>query len=40
MANDKYSVTNYSVSNILSFIDMGSIAIPEIQDLLCGRQQM
>lgn len=28
---DKYSVTQYSVSSILGFIDAGEIAIPEIQ---------
>ena len=31
MPNDKYSVTQYSVSNILGFISCGQIAIPEIQ---------
>lgn len=28
---DKYSVTQYSVSSILGYIDAGDIAIPEIQ---------
>lgn len=31
MAFDKYSVTQYSVSSILGFIEAGDIAIPEIQ---------
>ncbi len=30
-AYDKYSVTQYSVSSILGYIDAGDIAIPEIQ---------
>jgi hypothetical protein len=30
-AYDKYSVTTYSISSILGFIDAGDIAIPEIQ---------
>lgn len=28
---DKYTVTQYSVSSILGYIDAGDIAIPEIQ---------
>ena len=28
---DKYSVTQYSVSSILGYIEAGDIAIPEIQ---------
>ena len=31
MAIDKYSVTQYSISSILGFIEAGDIAIPEIQ---------
>ena len=31
MAFDKYSVTQFSVSSILGFIEAGDIAIPEIQ---------
>ena len=31
VAYDKYSVTQYSVSSILGYIDAGDIAIPEIQ---------
>ena len=30
-AYDKYSVTQYSVSSILGYIEAGDIAIPEIQ---------
>ena len=30
-AYDKYSVTQYSVSSILGYINAGDIAIPEIQ---------
>ena len=28
---EKYSVTQYTVNSVLSFIDSGDIAIPEIQ---------
>ena len=28
---EKYSVTQYSVNSVLSYIDAGDIAIPEIQ---------
>lgn len=28
---DKYSVTQYSVSSLLGFIEAGAIAVPEIQ---------
>ena len=31
MANELYSVTSHSISNLLGWIDSGSIAIPEIQ---------
>ena len=31
VAYDKYSVTQYSVSSILGYIEAGDIAIPEIQ---------
>jgi len=37
-AFDKYSITQYPVKQILSFIDAGDIAIPEIQDPLYGEQ--
>ena len=37
-AYDKYSVTQYSVSSILGYIEAGDIAIPEIQRPLCGRE--
>ena len=31
MANQNYSVNHYTISNLLSFVQTGEIAIPEIQ---------